>query len=88
MSGEDVETIQMMLEDMNTFYNFNKQERELPVTGYFGDRTRRAVTWFQLFVGLSPADGMVDRRTFNMIKARYSNYLISIMRAAPPQISR
>ena len=77
MKGRDVEVLQMWLDDLNSYYEFRKN-KSLSTTGYFGDETRRFVASFQLFVDLAPADGYYDRRTHEMLQARYYNYITSI----------
>ena len=81
MQGREVEVLQMWLDDLNSYYNFY-EGKPLKATGYFGKETKRFLTWFQLFVGLYPADGMYDYRTHDMLQARYNNYLDSFYESA------
>lgn len=67
MRGQDVTNLQTYLSFIADYYN---DIPKIPVTGYFGTQTRRAVQEFQRLFGLEPI-GSVGAVTWNEIAKQY-----------------
>lgn len=67
MRGQDVTDLQTYLSFIADYYN---DIPKIPVTGYFGTATRRAVAEFQRLFGLEP-NGAVGAVTWNEIAKQY-----------------
>lgn len=72
MSGENVRDLQTYLSLIGQNYSSIPQ---IPVTGYYGNQTREAVTAFQNAFGINPS-GAVGAVTWNTIAEQY-DFLIS-----------
>lgn len=72
MSGENVRDLQTYLSLIGQNYSSVPQ---IPVTGYYGNQTREAVTAFQNAFGINPS-GAVGAVTWNTIAEQY-DFLIS-----------
>ncbi len=66
--GDDVEALQYYLAFLGYFF---PELPPIPITGYFGDRTRDAVYAFQNYAGL-PVTGVVNEAVFNEIVRVYN----------------
>ena len=75
MQGNDISTLQYYLAVIGAYY-----ERVSPVdiTGYFGTNTEQSVISFQKVFGINPANGIVNRNTWNEIYRAYDGILNSI----------
>lgn len=67
MSGEDVEQVQTFLSFLSAIYT---EIPEIPVTGYFGERTREAVLAAQQVFGIPPT-GTVGPVTWDVLAREY-----------------
>jgi peptidoglycan hydrolase-like protein with peptidoglycan-binding domain len=83
MQGPEVKKLQMWLNDLNDYYQFNPKER-LNESGFFGDQTIRMVKAFQKFWDLPPS-GMYDARTHDILEYKFwnmnNNLAIAMQRA-------
>src|ERR1051326_1412671 len=76
MNGLEVQKVQMWLNELNDYYQFNPKEK-LPETAFFGDMTIRMVKAFQKFCNLAPS-GMYEEKTHEMVEWKYWNMLDNI----------
>lgn len=76
MRGRDVEVMQMWIDEINSFYQFCVCE-ELPITGYFGDRTQYFIRAFQSFADIKTT-GVYDYKTREFLNARYNSYIAGL----------
>ena len=67
MSGDDVEQAQTFLSFLSQVY---PEIPEIPVTGYFGERTREAVLATQRLFGIPPT-GTIGPVTWDILAERY-----------------
>ena len=71
MNGLEVRKMQMWLNELNDYYQFNPKQR-IPETGFYGDQTIRMVKAFQKFCNLAPS-GMYEFKTHEMVEWKYMN---------------
>ncbi len=74
MQGPEVSQLQMWLNEMNDYYQFNKIQKTLPETGFYGDQTVRMIMAFQAFWSYSPT-GVYDAKTHDLMEWKYYNYI-------------
>ena len=72
MSGDDVEQAQTFLSFLSQVYT---EIPEIPVTGYFGERTREAVLAAQRLFGIPPT-GTIGPVTWNILAERYETAVL------------
>ncbi len=72
MNGTEVKKLQMWLNEVNEIYGFNKINKTIPETGFFGDKTIQMLKEFQKFVILPPS-GMYETKTHGLMEWKYQN---------------
>jgi len=81
MRGLEVEKMQMWLNDLNDYYQFNKQEKALKIDKFYGDATIRMIKAFQKFCDLPPS-GMYEARTHEMVEWKFMNMNVNMVKVA------
>jgi peptidoglycan hydrolase-like protein with peptidoglycan-binding domain len=71
MQGLEVQKMQMWLNELNDYYQFNPKQR-IPESAFYGDLTIRMVKAFQKFCNLPPS-GMYEFKTHEMVEWKYMN---------------
>jgi peptidoglycan hydrolase-like protein with peptidoglycan-binding domain len=73
MNGLEVQKVQMWLNELNDYYQFNPKQI-LPETGFYGDMTIRMVKAFQKFCNLT-SSGLYEEKTHEMVEWKFWNML-------------
>ena len=81
MRGLEVEKMQMWLNDLNEYYQFNKQEKAIKEYGFYGDQTIRMIKAFQKFWNL-PNSGMYEAKTHDLVEWKFMNMNVNMVNAA------
>jgi peptidoglycan hydrolase-like protein with peptidoglycan-binding domain len=81
MRGLEIEKMQMWLNDLNDYYQFNKKDKAIKESGYYSDQTIRMIKEFQKFCNLPPS-GMYEAKTHEMVEWKFMNMNVTIVKIA------
>jgi hypothetical protein len=80
MNGQEVERLQDWLNEMNDYYSFCNDPKQVKLSGIFGDYTLKMVMAFQGFWDYMQT-GIYDLQTHDLMEWKFYNYFTNELKA-------